>query len=318
MKYEVFKSCYTKEFFDISVIIINWNAGNFLKGTIESLLKNNRDISYEIIIIDNKSDEKDESYIYLDKVLAYDNVKIVKCSENLGFAKANNLGMKIANGRNFFILNPDVLFSDNCLKILNDYLKANPNVGMVGPKVLNSDGSFQQPCLRGKPYPKDTFFHLIGLAKLFPNNKYLNGYALLYLDRNKIQECWAISGCAMLINREMYEKIGGIDERYFMYQEETDWGIECRNAGFRVVYNPNTTITHYKGVTTRKIPVESTWVFTQSMMKFFKKHFWNNYNIFQKVFWIILIYGNFFFKLFILKFKHFLSQIPYHQAGLDF
>lgn len=308
MKDNIQKSEYTQDAFDVSVIIVNWNGGKFLKETIESLFKNNTGLSYETILIDNASRKNEESYLYLDETLKYNNVTLVKSEENLGFAKANNEGMRIARGRNFFLLNPDVLFNDNCIKILSDYLDNNSDVGMVGPKVLSLDGSFQQPCLRGKPYPKDTLFHLIGLAKAFPNNEYFNGYALWHLDRNKIQECWAIMGCALMIKREVYDKIGGIDERYFMYQEETDWGIECRKAGYKVIYNPNSTITHYKGATTKQVQVKATWYFTQSMMKFFKKHFWNDYNVFQKAFWTILIYGNFFLKLIISFIRSFRCQ----------
>ena len=87
-----------------------------------------------------------------------------------------------------------------------------------------------------------------------------------------------------------------MDEQFFMYQEETDWGLRTAKTGYKTVYNPNAEIIHYQGVTTKKIKVKSIWIFTQSMMKFFKKHFWNDYNIFQKIFWTTLIYGNFFLK----------------------
>lgn len=295
------KSNYKNDKFDVSVIIVNWNAGKYLQQTIETLFKFNKDISYETIIVDNFSDKNEESCLYLDEAIKYNNVTIARSDINLGFAKANNAGMNIAKGRNFFILNPDVIFQDNCLKILSDYLDNNSDVGMAGPKVLNQDGTFQGSCMRGNPYPLDTLFHLIGLAKAFPKNPKFNGYALNHLNIDEINEIGALSGCAIMVKRELYEKIGGIDERYFMYQEENDWGIECRKAGYKVIYNPNTTITHYKGITTSKVKVKSIWIFTQSMMKFFKKHFWNDYNIFQKIFWSILIYGNFFLKLIITK-----------------
>ncbi len=301
MSHNIQKSNYTNEKFDVSVIIVNWNSGKYLQQTIETLFNFNKDIFYETIIVDNFSDKNEESYLYLDEVIKYDNVTIARSDENLGFAKANNVGMNLAKGRNFFILNPDVIFQDNCLKILSDYLDSHSDVGMVGPMVLSPDGNFRQESLRGKPYPKDTLFHIIGLAKKFPKCEYFNGYALWHIDHNVIQECWALAGCSMMVKRELYDKIGGIDERYFMYQEETDWGIECRNAGYKVIYNPNSKVFHYKGITTSKVKIKSIWIFTQSMMKFFKKHFWKDYNIFQKIFWSILIYGNFFLKLLITK-----------------
>ena len=301
MTNQIIKSSYTNDIFDVSVIIVNWNAGKYLEETINSLHEKSQDISYEIILIDNNSNKDEESYLYLEKLTQYNNVTIIKSDENLGFAKANNKGMEIAKGRNYLILNPDVILHNNIIKILSDYLDNNLNIGMVGPKVLNIDGSFQQPCFRGKPYPKDTLFHLIGLAKAFPNSPFFNGYALWHLNRDEINECWGLSGCCMMLKKSLYEKIGGMDEQFFMYQEETDWGLRTAKAGYKTVYNPNAIITHYQGVTTKKIKVKSIWIFTQSMMKFFKKHFWNDYNIFQKAFWTILIYGNFFLKLVIAK-----------------
>lgn len=305
---EIIKSQYTSDTFDVSVIIVNWNAGKFLEETINSLHEQVKDISYEIILVDNNSRKDEESYLYLDKLLGYINVTVIKSAENLGFAKANNRGMEIAKGRNFLILNPDVIMHNNVVKILSDYLDNNEDAGMAGPKIYDINGNFQSNCMKGNPYPKDTLFHLIGLAKMFPKNPYFNGYALLHLNRDEINECGALSGCCMMLKKSLYKEIGGMDEQFFMYQEETDWGIRTKEAGKKTIYNPNAVITHYQGVTTKKIKVKSIWIFTQSMMKFFKKHFWNKYNIFQKTFWTVLIYGNFFLKLFTAKLKELGSE----------
>lgn len=224
--YNVIRNTYLKDNFAVSIIIVNWNAGKYLQETIETLVDKSVGISYELIIIDNNSDKSDESYTYIEQVLSkWNNFTFIKSEENLGFAKANNIGMSISKGRNILILNPDVIFHNNILKILSDYLDENDDVGMIGPKVLSYDGSFQQPCLRGKPYPKDTLFHIIGLAKAFPKNEYFNGYALWHVNRNIINECWALSGCCMMLKKSLYEEIGGMDEQFFMYQEETDWGL---------------------------------------------------------------------------------------------
>lgn len=285
--------------FDVSIIIVNWNAGKYLQETIESLEQQTQDIKYEVIIFDNNSDKNEESFQYIENILEKkENFRIFKSNENLGFAKANNKAMEFACGRNLLILNPDVILHNNVVKVLSDYLDENDNVGMVGPKVLNQNGSFQQPCLRGKPYPKDTLFHLIGLAKAFPNNEYFNGYALWHLDREQIQNCWALSGCCMMVKKSLFEEIGGMDEQFFMYQEETDWGIRTKEIEKEIIYNPNAVVTHIGGVTTKKIKIKSIYIFTQSMEKFFKKHFWKRYNFVQKAFWLILIWGNFGLKLF--------------------
>ena len=289
---------------DVSVIIVNWNAGKYLKETIDSLQAKTADIAYEIILVDNNSYKGDESYKYIEEVLEHkENTLIIKSEENLGFARANNLAMSKAKGRNLLILNPDVVFHNNVIKILSNYLDENPNIGMAGPKVLNYDGSFQQPCLRGKPYPMDTLFHLVGLAKMFPKCKFLNGYALWHLNRDEINECGALSGCCMMVKKSLFDEIGGMDEQFFMYQEETDWGLRTMNAGKKIVYNPNAVVTHYQGVTTKKVKIKSVLIFTQSMEKFFKKHFWKKYNFIQKAFWLTLIWGNFFLKYALLEIK---------------
>ena len=287
--------------FDVSVIIVNWNSGKYLKETIESLYNKTFNLSYEIIIVDNNSMKNEESYLYLDEIVDKENVIVIKSEENMGFAKANNLAMQKAQGRNLLILNPDVIFHNNVIKILSDYLDSNDDVCMVGPKVLNSNGSFQQPCLRGKPYPMDTLFHIIGLAKVFPKCKFFNGYALWHLNRDKINECWALSGCCMMIKKSLFKLIGGMDEQFFMYQEETDWGLRTKEAGKKIVYNPNAVVTHYQGVTTKKVKLKSVLMFTQSMEKFFRKHFWKKYNILQKFFWLTLIWGNFALKYLLLS-----------------
>ncbi|MBR6162515.1 glycosyltransferase family 2 protein [bacterium] len=298
MTNEIIKSQYTSDTFDVSVIIVNWNAGKYLEETINSLHEKTQDISYEIIVIDNNSRKDEESYLYLDNLLKFINVTVIKSDNNPGFAKANNLGMEIAKGRNFLILNPDVIMHNNVVKILSDYLDNNEEAGMAGPRINDINGNFQINCMRGNPYPKDTLFHLIGLAKMFPDNPRFNGYSLLHLNRDEINECGALSGCCMMLKKSLYEEIGGMDEQFFMYQEETDWGLRTKEAGKKTVYNPNAIVTHYQGVTTKNIQIKSIWIFTQSMMKFFKKHFWNKYNIFEKAFWSVLIYGNFFLKLF--------------------
>lgn len=301
MSNEVIKSSYTADNFDVSVIIVNWNSGKYLEETINSLQEKTIDISYEIILVDNNSNKEDVSYLYLENLAQINNVTIIKSDENLGFAKANNRGMEFAKGRNLLILNPDIILHNNVLKILSNFLDNNEEAAMVGPKVLNYDGSFQHTCLRGQPYPKDTLFHIIGLSKKYSNDEKYNKFALLHLNIDDLNECSGLSGCCMMVKKALYDDIGGMDESFFMYEEETDWCFRTIKNGKNIIYNPEAVVTHYQGVTTKKIKVKSIWIFTQSMMKFFKKHFWNDYNVFQKVFWTVLIYGNFFLKLIIVK-----------------
>ncbi|MFA6989063.1 MAG: glycosyltransferase family 2 protein [Candidatus Gastranaerophilaceae bacterium] len=284
--------------YDISVIIVNWNSGDYLKQTIESLeafSENNN--NNQVILIDNYSNKKDSSIKYIDEELTNkENYLTIKLDKNLGFGSANNLGIKISKSKYVLLLNPDVIIKNDILKILSDYLDKNPKVGMIGPKVLNEDGSFQISCMRGEPNPEDVFCTLSGLSKLLKNNPNFNRFSLFHLNREQIQNVAGLSGCCMMVRRELIEEIGEFDEQFFLYQEETDLCWRAYKAGWSLVYNPEAEILHYKGITTRQKLLKNNLIFTQSMMKFFEKHHWKNYNFFQKVFWTVLICGNFVLK----------------------
>ena len=219
----------------------------------------------------------------------------------MGFGKANNLGIYLCQSEYILLLNPDVIVKNNIIEILSDYLNENPDIGMIGPKVLNEDGSFQASCLRGEPNPLDVFYTLSGISKLFKKNPNFNKFSLFHLDREQVQKTAGLSGCCLMVRKEVIEELGAFDEQFFLYQEETDWCWRVYKAGWDLVYNPNAKIVHYKGVTTKQKLLRNNLVFTQSMMKFFKKHHWKDYNVFQKIFWSILIWGNFVFKYLNIK-----------------
>ncbi len=286
---------------DVSIVIVNWNSGSYLKQTVETLKKHTHNIKYEVIIVDNNSNKEDPGYKFLIENEFDKNFKNILLDQNLGFAKANNLGIDISKGRNILILNPDVVIYENTVKILSDHLDANLSTGMVGPKVLNPDGSFQLPCMRGEPYPSDVFFHLSGLSRLFQNNPNFNKYSLFHLNRNKSQEITILSGCCMMVKKDLIQDIGKMDEQFFLYQEEPDWCWRAKKKNWKIIYNPGTYITHHQGISTKKQLLKSNYIFTQSMIKFFKKYHWDRYNIFQRLFWQSLIWGNFGIKYLRLK-----------------
>lgn len=288
----------TKKKYDVSVVIVNYNSGNYLKETVESLQKCTTDIDYEIIIIDNKSSENDESLGYINNEFTnIEKTKFIKSNINRGYGPANNIAINQSNGRNILILNPDVIFGNNTIKILSDFLDNNPKVGMVGPKVLNQNATFQASCMRGLPKPLSVFFHITKL-KFFEKHPDFYIFSMENKNNNEIQEVAGLSGCCMMVKKELIDEIGTFDEQFFLYQEETDWCYRAYKEGWSIVYNPNAIVTHYQGVTTKKNLARNTYIFCQSMMKFFKKHHWKNYNIFQKTFWTILIWGNFILKYF--------------------
>lgn len=287
---EKYKESSNTDKIEVSVIIVNWNSGNYLKKAVDSLYKNTKNLNFELIVIDNNSNICDESYNYIIKELSqYNNANIILNEKNLGFAKGNNIGIEIAKGKNILLLNPDTELKANTLKILFDYIEKNPNVGIVGPKVLNSDGNFQNSCLRGKPFPLDVFWDLSGVSKIFDKNEFLNKFSLHHLNKNEIHKISGLSGCCLMISRQLLNSIGKLDERFFLYFEETDFCWRAVLHGWDVVYNPNAVIVHQKGVTTRKKIFLANYYFIESMIKFAIKYHFKRYNTAQQLLLLIFI-----------------------------
>jgi len=289
----------SQEKIDVSIIIVNWNSKNYLKKTIESLYHWTKEVDFELIVIDNDSNQNDESYKFIEtELLNYNNVRVLFNSENSGFAKANNIGIDISLGKYVLLLNPDVILQSNVIKTLRDYLNDNSDVGMIGPKVLNIDGTFQTSCRRGEPDPLSVFFALSNLKGIYQNHPKYYAFSLDNLDPSKIQSVAGLSGCCMMVKKELIEQIGKMDEQFFLYQEETDWCYRAYKSGWRIIYQPEAVIIHDRGGTTKQKILKTNFVFCSSMMKFFRKHFFNRYGLLKKCFFLILIWGNFFVRYF--------------------
>lgn len=254
---------------DLSIIIVNYNVKEFILNLLDSIDKCSPEISREIIVVDNNSDDGSVEAI---KKFRPD-VRLIANKENAGFGKANNQGLEIAKGRYILLLNPDTIVKEDTFRILIDKLKADPEIGMAGCKVLNPDGTLQLACRRSFPGPWTSFTKVTGLSRVFPKSKLFARYNLTYKDENQSYEVDAISGCFMFFKREVYEKIGGFDPVFFMYGEDLDLCYRVQKAGFKVFYFHNTEIIHYKGESTKRSSIDETKVFYNAMNLFVKKHF---------------------------------------------
>jgi GT2 family glycosyltransferase len=241
-------------------------------------------LSFEVLVVDNAS--SDGTFEMLKN--EFPQVNAIFSKENLGFAKANNLAIKEAKGKYIFLLNPDTILLDENFEKLIDFAQKNPDVGAIGPKVLNSDLTIQHQCKRGFPTPWNIFCYLSGLAKIFPKSKIFAGYLLTYLDTEKIQEVDSLSGCAMVVKREVIEKVGMMDEDYYLYGDDLDWCYRIKSAGWKVVYFPETKIIHYggKGGTGKK-PYFNIYHFYRSAFIFYKKHLARKY--FFLINWLVYL-----------------------------
>jgi GT2 family glycosyltransferase len=254
----------------LSICIVSLNAKAYLRDCLDSIYKNCAHITFEIIVVDNGSTDNTIDMLTQD----YPEVRTIINKTNTGFTRPNNQAMQIARATDYILLlNPDTLIPENSLENLVDFANAHPQAGIVGPKVLNRDGSFQTHCKRGEGRPWDTFSYFLGLAKRYPKSKKFSGYLLTYLDENQVNEVPSISGCCMLIRKKLIEAIGGLDEDLFAYQEDTEYCVRARKAGWQVFYAPVAEITHFGGRGgSRTQPLRAIFEWHRSYFIYYNKH----------------------------------------------
>ncbi|MGB5847138.1 MAG: glycosyltransferase [Ignavibacteriaceae bacterium] len=254
---------------DLSIIIVNYNVKEFLQNLLHSIEKASLNISHEIIIVDNASDDGSVELIR-EK---FPSVKLIANTENLGFGKANNQALEIADGKYLLLINPDTIVSEDTLDKMIRFFEDNSEAGLAGCKILNPDGTLQLACRRSFPGPWTSFCKVTGLSNLFPKSKLFARYNLTYLDEDQTYEVDAISGSFMMMRKETYDKVGGFDEEFFMYGEDLDLCYRIQQTGFKVFYVHTTQIIHYKGESTKRSRLDETKVFYDAMHLFVKKHF---------------------------------------------
>lgn len=257
----------------LSIVIVNYNVKYFIEQALYAVQKAilQVDGAVEVFVVDNNS--YDDSVALIKEKFAW--VKLIENKENTGFAKANNQALRIAEGEYMLLLNPDtVLKEDTLIKTLN-FMDAIPKAGGLGVKMIDGAGNFLPESKRGLPTPYVAFCKIAGLSRLFPKSKKFNQYHLGYLNKNEVHEIDVLSGAFMLMRKKVLDKIGYLDERFFMYGEDVDLSYRIQLAGFKNYYFPNTTIIHYKGESTKKGSLNYVKMFYQSMSLFAEKHFSN-------------------------------------------
>jgi hypothetical protein len=259
---------------DLSVIIVSYNNKKLLKQTIDSIYDTRQNINFEIIVVDNKSTDGSVELIKQN----YNQVKLIENKNNLGFSKANNIGIKQSKGRYILLLNSDTIVTDNCFEKCIKYMKQHPDIGALGCKVVLPDGKLDPACKRSFPTPEVSFYRMTGLSKLFPKSKRFGKYNLTYLDEDEIHEVDCLVGAFMMVKRETIEQVGLLDEDFFMYGEDIDWCYRIKNAGWKIVYYPEAQIIHYKGGSSDKKNPKLIYEFYRSMYLFYNKHYKDKYS----------------------------------------
>ena len=253
----------------LSVIIVSYNVKEYLMQCIRSVYKSDLDSNeFEIIVVDN--DSHDGSIQEIQK--KFNKVIIKANKKNYGFSKAINQAISISSGKYLSIINPDCIVREKTFSKLINFLEKNKNVGCVGPKILNVDGTIQHSCKRSFPTPLNALPRLLGLDKLFPKSKWFGKYNLTYIDDTKQQNVDSISGAFMLMPKLVVDKIGSFDENFFMFGEDIDYCYRIKENGYLVCYNPDTEIIHYKGESVKNAPYDMVNIFYSAMNIYFDKY----------------------------------------------
>lgn len=253
----------------LSVIIVNYNVRHFLEQCLHSVVKAAKGLDAEIFVVDNNSVDNSVEMVR-EK---FPEVKIIANKENLGFSKANNQALRIAKGQYQLLLNPDTVVEEDTFKKVIDFMDMHPEAGGLGVYMIDGKGNFLPESKRGLPTPMVAFYKIFGLSALFPKSKIFGKYHLGYLDKNKTHEVEILSGAFMLLRKETLDKIGLLDEDFFMYGEDIDLSYRIIKGGYKNYYFPETRIIHYKGESTKKSSVNYVFVFYNAMIIFAKKHF---------------------------------------------
>jgi len=254
---------------DVSVLIVNFNVKDYLLQCLQSLASSDGDVSMEVIVVDNASIDGSVD----DLRPKYPWVKWIESETNLGFGRANNLGITACRGKFILFLNPDTIVGQGSVATMVQYLRDHPSVGLAGCKVLNADGTFQLACRRGFPTPWASFCKLFGLQSLFPTVPFFSQYNQTYKSVDATYPVDALIGAFMIGPRGVIERLGGFDESFFMYGEDLDLCFRVQSTGLDIMYVHTTSIVHFKGESTRRSSMNEVREFYHAMEIFVRKHY---------------------------------------------
>jgi GT2 family glycosyltransferase len=256
----------------LSVIIVNYNVQHFLEQCLHSVRKAARNVSSEVFVVDNNSVDGSTAMVK-EK---FPEVILIENKKNTGFSYANNQAIKVSKGEYVLLLNPDTVVEEDTFEKVIAFMDAHPDAGGLGVKMLDGKGNFLPESKRGLPTPSVAFYKIFGFSKLFPRSRTFGRYHLGFLDKDETNEVEILSGAFMLMRKAALDKVGLLDETFFMYGEDIDLSYRIILGGYKNYYFPETRIIHYKGESTKKSSVNYVFVFYRAMVIFAEKHFSQN------------------------------------------
>ena len=259
----------------LSVVIVNYNVKYFLKQCLASVYGSDRrladgsELEFDVWVVDNDSVDGSVEMVRRD----FPQVHVIENHENVGFARANNQALAQSTGQCLLLLNPDTVVERDTFVQCANFMAEHEDCGGLTVKMVDGKGNFLRESKRGFPSPAASFYKISGLTRLFPHSKRFAAYYMGHLGEDDINEIEILPGAFLMLRREVYDKIGGLDETYFMYGEDIDYSWSIKLAGWKNYYLPTTRIIHYKGESTRKGSMNYVYTFYNAMAIFVRKYF---------------------------------------------
>ncbi|MBM4467019.1 MAG: glycosyltransferase family 2 protein, partial [Chloroflexi bacterium] len=253
---------------DLSIVIVNWNVRDLLRICLHSIFQLPlSNFQREVIVVDNASSDGSVAMIEEE----FPQVQLIANSENVGFTVGNNQGIAASRGRYILLLNPDTEIVGDALATMVEYMDEHPQVGALGPQLLNPNGSIQSS-RRRFPTMTTAFLESTILQQRFPDNAVLRRYYILDHPDDEIQEVDWVTGACLLARRKTVEEVGLLDEGFFMYSEELDWCRRAKERGWKVVYLPTARVIHHGAQSSEQVKSFQHIQFQRSKIRYFRKH----------------------------------------------
>ena len=266
---------------DVSIIIVSWNTQAMLGRCIESICTNTKNITSEIIVVDNASSDGSAETVEKE----FPQVKLIRNEENLGFAKANNIGIRESTGRYIYLVNSDVIVLDNCIDGLIKFMDKNPLVGMAGPRILNPDHTLQCSC-RHFPSAWNNLCQVLGLNYVFPKSAFFSEPMMKYWPHDVERKVDVLSGCFWMVRREALDEVGLLDERFFFYGEDIDWCKRFHKAEWDVMFYPGAEAIHFGWASSNNAPIRFYIEMQKADLQYWRKY---HGNLGRLTYWIIIL-----------------------------
>jgi len=241
---------------DLAIVIVNYNTRELLRDCLDSIFAGHRDFAYQVCVVDNNS--PDGSAALVREI--FPQVHLIESRVNCGYACANNLGLRamgfdahqLSHSNSFsypryvLLLNPDTLLPPSALQEMLAFMDAHPEAGAAGPRLVLPNGQLDRACRRSFPTPEVALYRLTGLSFLFPRSPRFGRYNLSFRDPDETIEVDSVVGAFMMARGKAVQQAGLLDENFFMYGEDLDWAYRIKQAGWKIYYNADVTVLHYK------------------------------------------------------------------------